>query len=199
MAGELSDTSVRARKTAMRQAVLARRDAMPDYARATAENAIRTHLVAEIHALDGVVSGFLPIRSEVDITPVLFDLMKTGRTIVLPVVIGKDQLEFRLFDPDMPLVDAGFGTVGPGPDAPVIDPQILITPLAAFDRRGMRLGYGAGHYDRAFARLDAVGRTTGIGVGFATQEEAEVPGEGTDRLLDAIVTETGIIRPEQLA
>ena len=81
----------------------------------------------------------------------------------------------------------------PGEDAEVIDPDIVIAPLAAFDRRGIRLGYGAGHYDRALARLDAAGPVTTIGVAFALQQEGLVPAERTDRPLDRIVTEHGVL------
>ncbi|MCB1492801.1 MAG: 5-formyltetrahydrofolate cyclo-ligase [Rhodobiaceae bacterium] len=193
MPGPDKAADIAAAKASLRARVLARRDAKPAHQRAPAENAIRALLLTEVLPLDGVVSGFLPIRSEVDITPVLVDLVKAGRTVVLPVVIDRETVEFREWTPDTPLEDAGFGTRGPGEDAEVIDPDIVIAPLAAFDRRGIRLGYGAGHYDRALARLDAAGPVTTIGVAFALQQEGLVPAERTDRPLDRIVTEHGVL------
>ena len=72
---------------------------------------------------------------------------------------------------------------------------MLIVPLLAFDRRGFRLGYGGGFYDRTLAGLRARGAVTAIGFGFAAQEVAEVPAEATDARLDLIVTEAGTISP----
>ncbi len=180
-------------KADLRKRILARRDVLPSHVKASAENAIRARVLSFVLARPGIVSGFLPIRSEVDIAPALGDLIKAGRTVVLPVVIDRTTLEFRQWDGSDALVDAGFGTRGPGPEAAVVDPQILLTPLAAFDRRGGRLGYGAGHYDRALARLDASESVIAVGVGFALQETEAVPTGETDRPLDAIITESETI------
>lgn len=180
-------------KAELRKRVLVARDALPSYVKASAENAIRARILSFVLAQSGVVSGFLPIRSEVDIAPALGDLIKAGRTVLLPVVIDRTTLEFRQWDGGDALVDAGFGTRGPGPEAAVVDPHILLTPLAAFDRSGGRLGYGAGHYDRALARLDASKPVVAIGVGFALQETEAVPTGETDRPLDAVITESETI------
>ena len=72
---------------------------------------------------------------------------------------------------------------------------MLIVPLVAFDRRGFRLGYGGGFYDRTLERLRAAGPTTAIGFAFGAQELPEVPVEPTDQPLDLIVTERGPIFP----
>jgi len=76
-----------------------------------------------------------------------------------------------------------------------IEPEVLIVPLLAFDRRGFRLGYGGGFYDRTIEALRAKGPVTAIGFAFAAQEVDEVPTEPTDQRLDLIVTEQGVIRP----
>ena len=92
-----------------------------------------------------------------------------------------------------PIVKTGFGTTGPGPEAAVLDPDILLVPLSAFDRNGHRIGYGAGHYDRAIDRLKAKGCTpTLIGIAFDCQEVASVPAEPHDVPLDGILTESGL-------
>src|SRR5690606_3324712 len=93
------------------------------------------------------------------------------------------------------LVATGFGTSGPGPEACVLDPDIMLVPLAAFDWRGHRLGYGAGHYDRAIARLHAADRRPHlIGVAFDCQEVEGVPDEPHDVMLAEILTESGLRR-----
>ncbi len=70
----------------------------------------------------------------------------------------------------------------------------MIVPLAAFDRRGHRIGYGAGHYDRAIARALSDGHPLlTVGVAFSVQEIPLIPDEPHDRPLDWIVTECEII------
>ena len=91
------------------------------------------------------------------------------------------------------LVDTGFGTAGPGEDAEILDPGIMLVPLAAFDRRGHRIGYGAGHYDRAIARLHEKGlKPRLVGVAFDCQEVPLVPNQWHDVMLSAILTESGL-------
>ncbi|BCH55362.1 5-formyltetrahydrofolate cyclo-ligase [Agrobacterium vitis] len=139
-----------------------------------------------------MVSGFLPIRSEVDPQPLMEILRRRGADLCLPVVLDRQTICFRQWHIDTPLVDTGFGTRGPGPDAPVVNPQILLIPLAAFDRQGNRIGYGAGHYDRAIARLHQKGlNPLLIGIAFDCQEVADVPFEPHDVALHAILTESG--------
>ena len=74
-------------------------------------------------------------------------------------------------------------------------PRVVIVPMLAFDARGFRLGYGGGFYDRTLARLAASSPVRAIGLAFAAQELPPLPLEPTDIALDAIVTETGVIRP----
>jgi len=94
-----------------------------------------------------VVAGFLPIRSEIDARPLLAHLATLGADICLPVVVSKTEIVFRQLVRGAQLVESGFGTVGPGADAKILNPQILIIPLSAFDNQGGRLGYGAGYYE----------------------------------------------------
>ena len=69
----------------------------------------------------------------------------------------------------------------------------MLVPLAAFDRRGHRIGYGAGHYDRAIAKLHDKGmRPRLIGVAFDCQEVPLVPDEWHDVMLSDVLTESGL-------
>ena len=90
--------------------------------------------------------------------PLLFALREQGARLCLPAILDKTTIVFRELVRGAPLVDMGFGTLGPGADAEVLDPTLMLVPLAAFDGRGHRIGYGAGHYDRAIARLTDAGR-----------------------------------------
>jgi 5-formyltetrahydrofolate cyclo-ligase len=74
-----------------------------------------------------------------------------------------------------------------------IRPEVLIVPLVAFDRSGTRLGYGGGFYDRTLAMLRAQGPVHAVGFAYAAQEAPELPREGTDARLDAVVTELEVL------
>ncbi len=74
-------------------------------------------------------------------------------------------------------------------EAPVLDPDLLFVPLACFDRRGHRIGYGAGFYDRTLARLRAMKPVRAAAVAYGVCEIAAVPYESHDQTLDAVVTE----------
>jgi 5-formyltetrahydrofolate cyclo-ligase len=181
-------------KADLRRQALARRDAMSIEERIEASIAIADLGRTLIDLPSGaIVSGFSPIRSEVDIRPLMADLRDRGARICVPAILSREEIVFRELLRHAPLVDTGFGTVGPGPEAEVLDPNVMIVPLAAFDDRGHRLGYGAGHYDRAIARLQEKGlKPRLIGIAFDSQRVDRVPDEPHDVPLDAILTETGL-------
>lgn len=136
-----------------------------------------------------VVSGFWPIGEEIDIRPLLHRLHERGHTVVLPVTPKRgNPLTFRTWRPGDVLQPERFGTFRPeGEDAV---PDFLLVPLLAFDRRGYRLGYGAGFYDRTLASLP---RSFALGVAYAVQEVPEVPAGEHDMRLGAVATENGVI------
>jgi 5-formyltetrahydrofolate cyclo-ligase len=139
------------------------------------------------------ISGFFPIKSEVDVRPLMQQLRSRGAKLAVPVVVDTQTIIFRELLPDAPVVSTGFGTFGPGEAARIVDPDVMLVPLAAFDRAGHRIGYGAGYYDRAISKLHAQGRQPRlIGVAFDCQEIDIVPAEDHDVALDAILTESGL-------
>ncbi len=136
-----------------------------------------------------VLSGYLPMRTEIDPLPAM---AAHGGVVGVPVIPGAARpLKFREWTPGSAMTDGGFGTQIPAEGA-WIEPEVLIVPLLAFDARGYRLGYGGGFYDRTLAALRARRPTLAIGFAFAAQEVDEVPIEPTDQRLDAIVTEAGL-------
>lgn len=142
-----------------------------------------------------VVSGYWPIRDELDIRPLLTELHDEGLPVALPVVQGRGKpLIFRRWRPGDTLIAAGFGLSEPPADAPELVPRIVLAPLLAVDARGNRLGYGAGYYDRTLERLRVRGPVTAVGVGFEAQRVAEVPHDERDQPLDWVVTERGAYR-----
>ena len=108
-----------------------------------------------------IVSGFWPMRSEVDVRPLMFALRERGARLCLPAILDKTTIVFRELVRGAEMVDMGLGTYGPGPEAEVLQPELMLVPLAAFDARGHRIGSGAGYYDRAIAKLPAGPRPPG--------------------------------------
>lgn len=184
-----STSDVTERKVAARKAAFARRkDARA--ASPQADAAASRRLVEALACPPGaVVAGYRPIRTELDPTAAMLALLEQDCRVCAPVVVGPGQpLRFRLWSPETPMEIGDFGVEVPARGAWVA-PAVLITPLAAFDRAGYRLGYGGGFYDRTLAELRQLGSTTAVGFAFAAQEVDSVPREATDAPLDAIVTE----------
>jgi 5-formyltetrahydrofolate cyclo-ligase len=183
-------------KKTLRQEALARRDALDAEWRIEASLAMAETGAAVIPVGPGdVVSGFWPMRSEVDVRPLMSALREKGARLCLPAILDKQTITFRELVRGAPMIDMGFGTAGPGEEAEVLQPTVMLVPLAAFDARGHRIGYGAGYYDRAISKLQAAGiqpRLTGIA--FDCQEVDRVPDERHDVIIPQILTESGLRR-----
>jgi 5-formyltetrahydrofolate cyclo-ligase len=149
-------------------------------------------LVAEHQA--SVVSGFWPIKDEPSTLLLLETLSKSGIVTALPVTPARGlPLIFRAWQPGDPLAEAKMKIMEPLPEAQEVLPDLLFVPLAAFDRRGHRLGYGAGFYDRSLAKLRAIKSIKAVGVAFEVQELLDLPQEPHDEPLDYVLTERHLI------
>ncbi|RLL65352.1 5-formyltetrahydrofolate cyclo-ligase [Paenirhodobacter hankyongi] len=139
------------------------------------------------------LAGYMPIRTEIDPRPAM---AAHFGPVAVPVIEGTGlPLRFHRWTPDCVMCDGPFGAAIPA-EAEEVTPRVLIVPLLAFDRRGFRLGYGGGFYDRTLEGLRAAGPVTAIGFAFAAQEVEEVPTEPTDAALDLIVTDAETIVPD---
>ncbi|OYX45282.1 MAG: 5-formyltetrahydrofolate cyclo-ligase [Rhodobacterales bacterium 32-67-9] len=140
------------------------------------------------------LAGYMPMRTEIDCLPAM---AAHAGTVGVPVILGAGQaLKFRRWTPGATMIAGEFGALIPETGEWIV-PEVLIVPLLAFDRRGYRLGYGGGFYDRTLEGLRAKASVTAIGFAFAAQEVAEVPTEPTDQRLDLIVTEAEAIVPDK--
>lgn len=143
--------------------------------------------LAQFH--DRVLSGYMPMRGEVDPLPA----MAAHRgTVCVPVIPGKGvPLRFRVWTPESEMIEGTFKALIPK-DGAYVEPEVLIVPLLSYDARGFRLGYGGGYYDRTLEMLRARRRTIAVGYAFSAQKVEEVPTEPVDQRLDAVVTEKGV-------
>jgi 5-formyltetrahydrofolate cyclo-ligase len=181
-------------KPALRQEAIARRDVLPAVGRQQAAEIIAAREFPVAIAPDTIVSGFMPLKSEINPIPLMRKLSGLGAALALPVVQGRGQpLIMRAYAIGDALAAGQWGIREPTPDAPEVAPDIMIVPLLAFDRTGHRLGYGAGYFDMTIARLRAMKPIVAIGIAFAAQEIDAVPVTPRDARLDIVLTEREVI------
>lgn len=141
-----------------------------------------------------VIAAYMPIRTEVSPIATMTILHGQNKRICVPVVQGDGlPLKFREWMPDADMIDGQFGASVPA-SGEFLEPDVVVTPLVAFDRRGHRLGYGGGFYDRSFDELTSIKSVVAVGFGYSAQELKTIPTESTDHKLEVMVTETKVLR-----
>ena len=181
-------------KDHLRATALAKRDALSDHQRDSTAQEIATRGLPIPLPANAIVSGFWPIRSEIDPRPLMKALERQGARLVLPVIGARETpLKFRAWTDDAMLQRGPLGISQPPDGAEQLAPDIVLVPLAAFDRAGHRIGYGAGLYDRTLTELRATKSIVAIGIAFAVQEIDHVPTTEHDAQLDFMLTETETI------
>jgi len=182
-------------KAELRRAAFARRAALPASARARFSQKLVIEGAALAARCDAAtVSAFYPIRDEPDTLALLGALAGEGRATALPVTGARGRpLVFRYWRPGDPTAPGQLQIPEPLETAPALDPDLLFVPLAAFDRRGHRIGFGAGHYDCTLAALRARKPIVAVGVAYAVCEVPAAPDEPHDQPLDYILTDSELI------
>lgn len=184
------------RKTALRAAAKRDRDALHAALGAAAGAALAARFCGAPAlrlrlGAGAVVGGYLPIGSEIDTRPLLERLAREGTTLCLPDPMVPDApLSFRRWAPGERLVPGRFATQVPDRESRIETPDIVLVPMLAFDRRGHRLGYGGGYYDRTLAALRGAGEVLAVGLAYTAQVRDGLPVGPLDEPLDWIVTET---------
>jgi 5-formyltetrahydrofolate cyclo-ligase len=187
----MSVTSAPLSKSDLRAAALAARDGLSAAQRAAAALSLAARGLPFAIAPGSIVSGYSPIRGELDPAPLMQRLAGLGARLALPAVTARGRsLTFRAFTPGDRLLLGPLGILEPSPAAAEMIPDIMLVPLAAFDRAGHRIGYGAGHYDHTLAHARKMKPIAAIGVAFAVQEIEAVPALPHDVALDYVLTET---------
>jgi 5-formyltetrahydrofolate cyclo-ligase len=181
-------------KAELRAAALAKREALPAQQRADGANVIAARPFPVPVPKGAIVSGFSPMKSEINPIPLMRKLFDSGAQLALPVIVGRGQpLIMRAWKFGDPFKAGQWGIREPVAEAAEVYPDILIVPLAAFDRRGHRIGFGAGYYDMTIAALRARKKVTAVGIAFAVQEIERVPATERDARLDFMLTEREVI------
>lgn len=187
-------TSVEVAKAELRVAAQALRDALSAEASKAAAESIAARKFPLAITPSTIISGFMPLKSEINPLPLLQKLAEAGARLALPAIVGRGKpLIMRAWEFGAPLDRGQWGIREPKPDALEVEPDILLVPLLAFDRAGHRLGYGAGYYDMTIHRLRALKPVTAIGIAFAAQEVPKIPTTPRDERLDLVLTEREVI------
>jgi 5-formyltetrahydrofolate cyclo-ligase len=181
-------------KTAIRRDALARRSAIPAQVRTNAAQAIAARPLPFDVPAGAQVSGFMPLKHEINPIPLMQTLANAGASLALPVMVARGKpLLMRAFVFGDPLVPGVWGIREPRSEAPEVLPDVMIVPLLAFDRTGHRVGYGAGYFDLTIHALRAQKSLIAVGIAFAAQEIARVPATPRDARLDLVLTERDVI------
>ncbi|MFA6265028.1 MAG: 5-formyltetrahydrofolate cyclo-ligase [Pseudolabrys sp.] len=184
------DPDISSQKSTLRVTTLAKRDAMPAAERQAAAEAVAGRGLPCAIKPGAIVAGFMPMKTEINPLPLLRKLAEAGAQLALPCIAGRGKpLVMRAYAFGDAFKAGQWGIREPMPSAPEVAPDVLIVPLACFDRTGHRIGYGAGYYDMTIAALRARKKVTAIGIGFAVQEIPQVPATERDERLDFVLTE----------
>ncbi len=190
----MAATDPSTQKRALRHRMRRVRGAIPPEHRQELARRAESHLLAlpEVRSA-GTVMLFYSFGTEIPTSGMIERLLAGGHRVLLPYLAGQDGMEAAVVLPGQSLVRTTYGPKEP-PARVAVDPaevDVVIAPGLAFDRRGHRLGYGGGHYDRYLRRLSP--RAVRIGIGFAVQVVEGVPGEPEDERVDLVVTDAGVI------
>jgi 5-formyltetrahydrofolate cyclo-ligase len=181
-------------KAEIRRAAALARDAIPAETRAAAAKTIAERPLPFRLAAGKVVSGFMPLKSEINPLPLLRVLPDQGAKLALPTIVGRGQpLRMRVYEFGDRLVPGVWNIREPAPEATEVFPDIVLVPLLAFERGGHRVGYGAGYYDLTINALRARKPVLAVGIAFASQEIPAVPYTERDARLDLVLTEREVI------
>jgi 5-formyltetrahydrofolate cyclo-ligase len=189
-----SSTGVEDSKAALRRDAMARRDALPAETRSAAAETIASRPFPLPIKPGTIVSGFMPLKSEINPLPLMRKLAEQGARLALPMIAGRGKpLIMRAWEFGAPLDRGQWDIREPKSEAAAVEPDILLVPLLAFDRAGHRVGYGAGYYDLTITQLRARKPIMTVGLAFAAQEVPAVPATPRDARLDLVLTECEVI------
>jgi len=184
-------------KRALRSRIKTWRSGLEADAAARAADAVAAHGLGFLRLPQKpfVVSGFSSLPDEFRVWPLLRRLHGEGHALAMPVMQGKGlPLVFRAWAPGDAMDKAVWGIAEPKADKPVLDPDIVLVPLLAFDATGWRLGYGGGYFDRTLRGLRARKSIVAIGLAYDESQVDAVPHLDYDERLDWVLRPSGPLR-----
>lgn len=186
--------SLNLEKRKMRDAIMAKRMALPHAAMLSASQSVARHFADHpILAFAPSFAAYCAMRGELDVMSIFQHMARFNKTTALPWVTPEKSLLFREWKIGDPLERHTLGMEEPLASAPEITPAVVLVPLVAFDGEGYRLGYGGGFYDRTISQFREIKQPPlFIGVAYSMQEVDQVPTDEHDHPLDGILTELGV-------
>jgi 5-formyltetrahydrofolate cyclo-ligase len=184
-------------KRALRSRIKTWRSGLEADAAARAADAVAAHGLGFLRLPQKpfVVSGFSSLPDEFRVWPLLRRLHGEGHALAMPVMQGKGlPLVFRAWAPGDAMDKAVWGIAEPRADKPVLEPDIVLVPLLAFDAAGRRLGYGGGYFDRTLRGLRARKSIVAIGLAYDESQVDAVPHLDYDERLDWVLRPSGPLR-----
>ncbi|TZG26393.1 5-formyltetrahydrofolate cyclo-ligase [Sphingomonas montanisoli] len=181
-------------KSVLRAELRAKRDvfvsAMTPGEREAAEASLGS-LAADTLESAHVVAGYIGLGSEISCMAILARAAANGAATALAHVDGRDRpMRFLRWFPGDPLDRGWFNLLQPPADSPELFPDLILTPLLGFDSQFMRIGQGAGFYDRVFAANRTARR---LGVAWSVQAVQKIPCDPWDQPLDMVCTERKLL------
>lgn len=189
-------------KQAQRQAAFQKRLRVPAATAKQASHQMMENFLREVPLKEGgIIAGYWPVNAEINVMPLLVQLLHKGYACALPQVIKKmPPLIFRSWNEKMPMQANMYNIKEPDPTkSAIVRPDVVIVPLLAFDAAGHRLGYGAGCYDQALRHLKSTGQVLAVGVAYDLQKIDKVLAEPHDCPMDMVVTERTVYRIQAAA
>ena len=179
-------------KKRLRRTVRDRRDRMRAEERREADRMLVMHLLSLRECREAsVIYAFASFGSECSTDAFIRHCLREGKCVALPRVEG-EVMHFGRIDSPESLVPGVWGIPEPpGHAERICSPGFMLVPGIAFDKKGYRLGYGGGYYDKYLA--EHPGNFT-AGIAYEIQMTAEVPRDEFDIKTDLIITEKGILR-----
>jgi 5-formyltetrahydrofolate cyclo-ligase len=188
-------------RSALRKVLRERRSALSAGERIAASTGLVEHLEGIPEFLtDENIAGYWAVAGELPLSGIIGGLRARGQRYHLPIVTGDTRLRFAPWQPGMDIATNRYGI--PEPVAAFEEQgegdtmDVVLVPLLGFDRRGHRLGFGGGYYDRTFAFLGAQARPSKpllVGIGYAAQELESIEPREWDVTLDYVATERELV------
>ena len=139
------------------------------------------------------IACYYPSNFEVNILDFLYEANKKKFKIGLPLIKKNYKMIFKYWSPQEPLFANKYGILEPKKNGITFKPDVILVPLAAFDKNLNRIGYGKGYYDRALRLLSIKKKILTIGIAFSFQQTILIPTNRHDYGLDCILTDKKLI------